>query len=992
MFSKASKSGVRWSPRAYIAAAALILSAGISSFSWSRADLPLTPPQPATAQAAQGASPGVGKLPLQFEPNAGQTDPTVRFLAHAPGGILFFTRSGVTLSLPSGSDRAVGATGNGTSNSVVVTQRFAGANRGATIESTAQLPGKVSYIAGNDPSAWHTGLPTYEGIIYKSIYPGIDLKYTGAGGKLKSTYTVQPGADPSVVQWAYEGASPKVDGAGNLSIISGTSGHDLSEQAPVAWQEIEGSRVTVAVSFHLSSDGRVGFSLGNYDSAYPLVIDPTLTYSSYLGGNYGDKSRGVAFDTQGNMYIAGETNSTSFPLANAYQSALSGTLDAFVSKLNAAGNTLLYSTYLGGTGREGAQKIGVDSAGNAYVTGWTNSADFPTANAFQPAYGGGQFDGWVAKFSAAGTALLYSTYLGGRYYDQAHSLVVDANGYAYVTGETNSDNFPLVNPYQSTDVGTATFISKFNPTGSALVYSTFLGGSGGDYGWDIAIDSTGAAYVTGQTYSNNFPVSQGAVQTTRHGTQDSFVSKLNPAGNTLGYSTYLGGASTEWGYGIGVDDQGEAVATGYTISGDFPTYNPYQPALHGGFDAYVTKLNTTATGFIYSTYLGGANSETGYSVATDALGNAYIAGGTGSGDFPTVNPVQPNYGGASSDAFVTKFNPTGSALLYSTFLGGNGLDVAYNIKTDATGNAYVTGESGGNFPVVNAYQPTNGGGSDAFVSRIYEPLPTATPTETPCAGCGTPTYTATATSTNTPTRTPTATSTNTPTPTNTPGTPQANTPTPTNTRRATYTPAPTFTPPATNTATATNTPGGPTPIPCAITFSDVQPSEYFYQAVSYLYCARAISGYGDNTFRPFNNTTRSQLVKIVVLAENWPLIVPPEPTFADVPADNPFYQYVETAVQHQIISGYADGNFHPYNNVTRGQLCKIISIAERWPLIDPVDPHFTDVNVENPFYVFVETAYSHSVISGYSDGTFRWANNATRGQLCKIIYTAITQH
>jgi len=402
--------------------------------------------------------------------------------------------------------------------------------------------------------------------------------------------------------------------------------------------------------------------------------------------------------------------------------------DAFVTKLNSAGSALVYSTYLGGTGYDYGSGIAVNQAGNAYVIGTTSSTDFPTMNPLQPAFGGGT-DAFVVELNPAGSALVYSTYLGGSGQDIGYGIAVDSAGNVYVTGSTDSTDFPTMNPLQPINGGGQdAFVSMLNPSGSALVYSTYLGGKYG-YGRAIALDSVGNAYVTGWAgdgfpvtpgaFQTGCPDSS---------CEEAFVTKLNSSGSALVYSTYLGGNSFNIGYGIAVDSAGNAYVTGLTRATDFPTMNPLQPAFGGGkYDGFVTKLNSSGSALIYSTYLGGSSTDWGNGIAVDSVGNAYVTGQTTSQNFPTESPLQ-KYKYGRGDAFAAKLNPTGSVLVCSTYLGGSGPDTGYGIAVDSSGNAYVVGQTAStNFPTKNPLQPANAGYVDAFVTKIdLRPVATIT--------------------------------------------------------------------------------------------------------------------------------------------------------------------------------------------------------------------------------------------------------------------------
>jgi hypothetical protein len=443
-----------------------------------------------------------------------------------------------------------------------------------------------------------------------------------------------------------------------------------------------------------------------------------LVYSTYLGGSAFDIGNGIAVDTSGNAYVTGSTNSSNFPTMNPLQPANAGGPDVFVAKFNPTGSALVYSTYLGGSGDDRSYGIAVDSSGDAYLTGSTDSTDFPTMNPLQPANAGGG-DLFVTKLNPTGSALVYSTYLGGTGVDYGYNIATDSLGNAYVTGQTFSTDFPTINPLQPANAGNGDlFVTKLNPTGSALAYSTYLGGSDYDIGEGIAVDSSGNAYVTGITVSTDFPT-MNPLQPANAGGGDVFVTELNPAGSALVYSTYLGGSGSDGGYSITVDSSGNAYVTGQTSSTDFPTLNPWQPANAGKVDVFVTKLNPAGSALVYSTYLGGSEDDFGHGIAVDSTGNASLAGWTRSTDFPTMNPLQGANAGPS-DAFVSKLTPSGSALVYSTYLGGSREDFGEGIAVDSSGVAYMTGFTQSiDFPTMNALQPAYGGGNyDAFVVKI----------------------------------------------------------------------------------------------------------------------------------------------------------------------------------------------------------------------------------------------------------------------------------
>jgi len=687
-----------------------------------------------------------GKLPLSFEANHGQTDGQVKFLSRTSGYSLFLTGDEAVLVLSgkkasTNRPKIEGAARKLHSDMVrpttggVLRMKLRNANRATKVTGVDELAGTSNYFIGKDPTKWRTNVPTYGKVKYEGIYSGIDLVYYGNQRQLEYDFIVAPGANPHRIAFDVGGAKCiRQDVRGDLVFRVGED--EIRWHKPVVYQEKDGTRQEVGAHYAITETNRVGFELAKYDATRPLYIDP-LIYSTYLGGSTDDFGYGVAVDTAGNAYIAGLTDSIDFPTKYPLQPTFGGSnADAFVSKINPDGSALVYSTYLGGSEADAIYGIGVDSAGNAYVTGQTNSSDFPTKNSLQP-YGGGT-DAFVTEINPDGSALVYSTYLGGSSEDVGYGIAVDTTGNAYVTGFTQSTNFPTMNPLQAAFGGLDDgFVAKINPTGSGFVYSTYLGGHAYDFGVGIAVDNGGNAYVTGFTSSTDFPVTPGAFQTAcgvSCAFRDAFVAKINPTGSSLVYSTYLSGTTSDAaGSGIAVDSGGNAYVTGSTGS-TFPvTPGAFQKVCKGcgGYadrqNAFVTKLNAAGSALVYSTYLGGYGTDWGNAIAVDSSGNAYVTGLTGSKWFPTQSPLQNHYGG-KYDAFVSKFDSTGSTLVYSTYLGGIGSESGYGIAVDSAGNAYVTGgTSSTDFPMMNPLQRTYGGGlDDAFVAKIAAPTATAT--------------------------------------------------------------------------------------------------------------------------------------------------------------------------------------------------------------------------------------------------------------------------
>ncbi len=587
-----------------------------------------------------------------------------------------------------------------------------------------ELPSKTNYFLGDDQSKWQSDVPNYGKLFAKNVYPGIDLAYYGTNSQLEHDFIVAPGVDYRQIAFGFTGQDElSLDDNGNLVLKAGED--TLTLNAPVTYQIDTNSKHTIPSNFELN-DGTVTIAVADtYDPAKPLIIDPVLSlvYSTYLGGSGNDQGLSITVDAAGNAYVTGQTDSTNFPTSSPFQGSNGGSVDAFVTKLDSSGSALVYSTYLGGSGSDQANSIVVDSSGNAYVVGATASTNFPTSSPFQAAHAaGGGNDAFVTKLNPSGAALVYSTYLGGTgANDVGRGIAVDDSGNVYVTGNTSSNDFPLESPFQASFAfSTSAFVTKFNPAGSALVYSTYLGGGTGG-----AIGRGIAIDGSGNVYVTGGTAdtdfpTESPFQGSNAGDLDVFVTKLDSSGSALVYSTYLGGTWTDTGNAIAVDTGGNAYVTGATAWTDFPTASPFQGSSGGSVDAFVTKLDSSGSALVYSTYLGGTGAESANGIGVDGVGNAYVTGYTNSTSFPTASPFQASFGG-SFDAFVTKFNATGSALVYSTYLGGNGSDLGQDVAVDTSGDAYVTSYGGStNFPTTSPFQAGNAGGNDVFITQLTE--------------------------------------------------------------------------------------------------------------------------------------------------------------------------------------------------------------------------------------------------------------------------------
>jgi Beta-propeller repeat len=692
-------------------------------------------------------------LPLAFERNQGQTDAQVKYMARGNGYTLFLTANDAVFSLhsqsaksePSAVRRAPELRAKShqrhaqKDSAAVVRMQLVGGNSLAKVAASAQLPGTTNYFLGNDPGKWHRDVARYARVSYQDVYPGVNLAFHGAQRQLEFDFVVAPGANPEPIGFRFTGAQGmKTDDSGNL-VISSAAG-DVLLRKPVAYQERSGARQAVDARFVLKSNNHVSFELGNYDRRRELVIDPSVTYaySTYLGGALEDDGYGIAVDGSGNAHVTGQTASIDFPVhLGVPPNTNAGSFDVFVTEI-AANGSLVYSTYVGGSGDDSGNAIAVDASGNTFVAGGTTSTDFPaTAGAFQIALAAGATgNAFVFELSASGATLTYCTYLGGNRDDVAFGIALDSAvpPNVYAVGSTSSTNFPAKNPLQSSVGGG--FVTKLNSSGSALLYSTYLGGSGDSVNAvAVAPASPNNAYVTGATTSASFHTTPGAFQTTYGGISDAFVTVINPAGSAYVYSTFLGGSGFDAGDGIAVDSSGNAYVTGETQSStDFHTTTGALQATFGGgtSDAFVTKLSPSGTGasdLVYSTFLGGELADFGASIAVDGSNNAYVTGQTNSTKFPTVIPTQSALGGGN-DAFVSEINPAGSQLVFSTYLGGSADEddggKSGAIAVDGAANIYVTGNTASTstdsppFPTQNPLQATNKGSNDAFVVKYAQ--------------------------------------------------------------------------------------------------------------------------------------------------------------------------------------------------------------------------------------------------------------------------------
>ncbi|MGA2722286.1 MAG: SBBP repeat-containing protein [Bryobacteraceae bacterium] len=731
-------------------------------------------------------------VPLSFEPNQGQAASTVQFLSRGSGYALFLTPGKVVLNL----ERQQPA-----SAASVDTLRMSliGANAKANAVGLAPQPGVVSYFIGNDPKNWRSGIPTYGKVNYAQIYPGVDLVFYGNQRQLEYDFVVAPGADPSRIAWRIDGARASLDADGNLALSA--SNGPASFKKPVLYQ-MDGDKRTSVEGWFAVAGNQVRFRLGSYDHSRALIIDPVLSYASYLAGSATDNigwttgpgnlqvgtSQGLAVDSAGSVYVAGDTYSIDFPTKNPYESAppakVTGVLpgqwpSAFVTKFSPDGSSLVYSTYLGGNNYDYIYAIAVDSSGSAYVTGQTNSTTFPvTSGAYQTVYAS-NISAFVTKLNSTGTGLVYSTFLGGANNAYATAIAVDGAGRAYIAG--NEDEY--CTPYQSCFPTTSgaviggdltgggspqyAFVTAFDPTGAQLLYSTIFGdlnglaplnGGGTTYGTGVAVDANGYFYLVGETSAGKLPTTAGVIQTSAAplgstGTYveawRGFVAKFNPVtsagGATLAYSTYLGGhteALSDFISGITIDSASNAYIVGYTNSPDFPvTQGVYStvcgPNGQNCAAAHVTKLNPTGSSILWSTFVGDSKGDASDAlfftgpIQLDGSGNIYIMGQAGPG-FPLVNPVEPPVTPGYMEVTVAELDPAGANLLFSTRIGASGGLANTNpagLAVDSAGNIYLAGNivGPGLITTPGAFQTTASNSGCCYHGFVAKIAPTVLP-------------------------------------------------------------------------------------------------------------------------------------------------------------------------------------------------------------------------------------------------------------------------
>lgn len=689
----------------------------------------------AKAPAARSRSAEQLKLPQYFEVNRGQTDPSVKFFTRAGGYNLYLTANEAVMVAPAGPSAKPG----------VVRMKLKGANPSPAVQGLEALPGYTNYLIGADSSQWRTGVKQYGKVKFTGVYPGIDMVYRFDKGNVEYDFIVAPGAKPWRILLGFEGAKGlRLDAKGNLVLRTETG--EVTYKAPDLYQTLGSKRVPVKGRFVLASNNHVRFEVGNYVQSKELVIDPALSYSSFLGGTVEDRGYAVVVDATGNAYVTGSAISAApFPgAAGHYQAANGGAMDAFITKVNPTGTAIVWSTYYGGAGDDVGLGIGIDATLKVYITGNTTGA-VPAAVALTDGALGGT-DGFVAAFAADGNSLIYSRQFGGPQVDSGNGIAVDAAGNAYVTGVTGSiasGSFPTTplsaQPDAVAGAQTDAFVMKLNSVG-AQVYGSYLGGTGADKGNAIAIDTAGNAYIAGQAGDAFVAVIAypTVFKNTVTGASDAFIVKMDPTGANFVYKTYVGGSGIDEATGIAVDSVNDIYITGYTFSADFPDGNVAFPTIGQTTigtapDAFVFKLKPFQPGGghndgVYATYLGASGDDRANAIVVDSAFFAYVTGTTYASDFPMVDPIaEASTLVGAPEAFVTQVGPTGGVLGFSTYLGGTTMTGGQGIALDSSKNIFVTGwtnSTAPTFPIVaGSFQVANAGTFDAFITKFGSAVP-----------------------------------------------------------------------------------------------------------------------------------------------------------------------------------------------------------------------------------------------------------------------------
>ncbi len=669
------------------------------------------------------------KRPLVFEKNVGQAGAGIDYVARGAGFAVFLGDGEAAIVRTSGSK------GSGTP----VRMRLEGVKESTSPEESGPLGGRTHYLIGSDPSTWQTNIRLWERVRYRQVYPDIDLVYYGHDGRLEFDFVLQPHADPAQIRLSFPSRNPRLGQDGELLLAD--SSNALHLRPPTIYQPGPGGgRREVAGNYRLNPDGSVGFTVGDYDADQQLIIDPILDWASYLGGLGDDTPTAIAMDSAGDIYVAGTTTSANFPTSGGLQQAINAggfvVSDVFVAKFDGDSRELVYSSYLGGRGDDAGLSVAVDAEGAVLIAGTTSSSDFPLLQPHQSVYANADdligSDAFLTKLDATGSSLVYSTYLGGSGLDTGQAVTVDSAGNAILAGVTSSLDLAVVNAFQPAHGGGApptpldALLAKFDPNGEAMFVSYF-GGSADDAGSGVAVGPANEILLVGVTESSDLPL-VAPLQGTNGGGQDAFLARFDPTGQMLRHSTYLGGSGDDKASATALDSAGNAFLTGVTGSSDFPIAGPIQEDLGNaggiGLDAFVSSVSADGTTLNYSTFVGGSGSDVGHGIRVGEDGAAYVAGETDSLDFPTRQAQQLAHAG-STDGFVVRLSPGGTTLDYSTLLGGSGADAASSLVVDDVGAVYTVGPTfSADSPLtIDAFQTVTAGGSEGFLAKLLPGVP-----------------------------------------------------------------------------------------------------------------------------------------------------------------------------------------------------------------------------------------------------------------------------
>jgi len=726
----------------WILALSVVVVAGLNRFLMrDKGDI-----KPQVSLSREKAVMSLARVSLPFIPNEGQWDSKIRFTANLFSGSFFVTDNELVYSLvkdekeekPEKAKVLSGKNEPGFDNSVnkvkpiVFKETFSGEDRKAIAFSPGgeeKAMTRISYFQGNDSERWRRHLSSYNSVSLGSVYPGIEVKLRASGQNVEKLFFVRPGARAEKIKVKVDGVqSLEINPAGEL--VLKTEMGEIAMMKPVGYQEVDNRKEYVEVAYELKDGQEYGFKvLEPYNPEATLVIDPALSVlsaSTFIGGKGNDRGFSIAIDNLGSVYVAGYTLSSSsdYPTtAGAYDTSYNGGYDIFISKLSSSLDTLLASAYIGGKSSEYGYCLALDSAGNVYITGITNSSDFPTtAGAYNQSYKGGEYDAFILKLSTDLSTLLASTYIGGSGADYGYSLTLDSSWNVYVTGVTSSSNFPITPAAYDTSYngGYDVFISKLSSSLDTLLASTYLGGSSYEIGSSIALDNSGNVYIGGRTKSSNFPTTAGAYDTSYNGGYDVFISKLSGSLDTLLASTFIGGSGPDYAYPIALDNSGNVYVGGYTLSSDYPTTAAaYDASFNGGYDVFISRFSSSLGTLLASTYLGGTADDCSRSIALDNLGNVYVTGWTKSSAFPTTTGAYDRSYNEGWDAFISKLSASLSTLFSSTFVGGSNSDLGYCLALDSSGNVYITGyTSSSDFPTTSAAYDQSIDGIDSFILKF----------------------------------------------------------------------------------------------------------------------------------------------------------------------------------------------------------------------------------------------------------------------------------